>query len=107
MGRRKETEDVRKKDLVGWYIEETLGSEIESQEEVIEKKLIVEKVLDRLAYQDNVLVPLSKTGLKTDQDASADENPILIVHPNYVEDELNVFLYDTKLILFFFLPLVT
>ena len=29
--RRKETEDVRKKDLVGWYIEETLGSEIESQ----------------------------------------------------------------------------
>ena len=29
--RKKETEDVRKKDVVGWYIEETLGSEIESQ----------------------------------------------------------------------------
>ena len=51
--------------------------------------MIVEKVLDRLAYQDNVLVPLSKTGLKATaaEDGSADDNPILIVHPNYVEDE--------------------
>lgn len=50
----------------------------------------MEKVLDRLAYQDNVLVPLSKTGLKAsaaDEDGTGDDNPILIVHPNYVEDE--------------------
>ena len=57
----------------------------------MEKKQIVEKVLDRLAYQDNVLVPLShKSGLKTapTEDSTAqDDNPILIVHPNYVEDE--------------------
>ena len=57
----------------------------------MEKKQIVEKVLDRLAYQDNVLVPLSKSGLKTatveDAAAASEDNPILIVHPNYVEDE--------------------
>merc|ERR1719510_2035408 len=89
--RKKESDDVRKKDLVSWYIEETLSGDVESQEELVEKKQIVEKVLDRLAYQDNVLVPLShKSGLKTapTEDSTAqDDNPILIVHPNYVEDE--------------------
>lgn len=79
--RKRDSEDVRKKDIVNWYIEETLSGDVESQEEVVERKLIVEKVLDRLAYQDNVLVPLRSSG---DEDSN---NPILIVHPNYVEDE--------------------
>merc|ERR1712223_967667 len=77
--RKKDTEDVRKKDLGAWYIEE-VTNDIESQEEIVEKKQIVEKVLDKLAYNDNVLVPLnSKQGLKTgtiDEDGS-DDNPIL------------------------------
>ena len=49
----------------------------------------MEKVLDRLAYNDNVLVPLNKTGLQTGAAASGDSdaNPVLIVHPNYVEDD--------------------
>jgi len=89
--RKKEAEDVRKQDVVNWYIEDLVG-DIESQDELLEKKQIVEKVLDRLCYQDNVLVPLSKTGLKTGtedphEEYSAEENPIIIVHPNYVEDE--------------------
>ncbi len=103
-----ENSDIKKKDVVNWYIEETLSGDSESmvrlkvrlflnliisitaliQDEIVEKKLIVEKVLDRLAYQDNVLVPLSKTGLKAaGEEEAADDNPILIVHPNYVEDE--------------------
>ena len=58
------------------------------QEELVERKQIVEKVLDRLAHNDNVLVPLSKTGLKTKtDDEMIEDNPILIVHPNYIEDE--------------------
>jgi hypothetical protein len=54
----------------------------------VEKKQIVEKVLDRLAYQDNFLVPLSKTGLQVsgDEAAATDDNPILIVHPDLPED---------------------
>ena len=52
--------------------------------------MIVEKVLDRLAYQDNVLVPISKTGLKgkgegADDDESQDD-PLLIVHPNWTDE---------------------
>ena len=61
----------------------------ESQEELLEKKQIVEKVIDRLAFHDNVLVPISKTGLQArgDDAEAAQDDPILIVHPNYVEDE--------------------
>ena len=86
--RKRDSEDLRKNDIVDWYIGE-LCNDLESQEEIVEKKQIIEKVLDRLAYQDNVLVPLSKTGLQAgagDQDA-VEDNPIIIVHPNYVEDE--------------------
>jgi len=57
-------------------------------EEILEKKMIVEKVLDRLAYQDSVLVPISKTGLKSggaEGDDESHEDPLLIVHPNFSE----------------------
>merc|ERR1739842_156454 len=86
--KQKENEDIRKKDVVAWYIEETLGGDIESQEEIVEKKQILEKVLDKLAYEDNVLVPLNSKGLKTatTEEGDTTDNPILIVHPNYVED---------------------
>ncbi len=51
--------------VVNWYLGEMIAQEIgDSQEELLEKKQIVEKVLDRLAYHDNVLVPISKTGLQ-------------------------------------------
>ena len=99
--RSKEAEDVRRTDVINWYllnmVAQSSGEDL-SQEDVLEKKQIVEKVLDRLAYQDNVLVPLSKTGLKGsgaaasitesgDGDEQAQEDPILIVHPNYAEDD--------------------
>merc|ERR1711997_452705 len=89
--RKKDTEnagDVTKKDVVAWYIEE-VTNDIESQDEIVEKKQIVEKVLDKLAYEDNVLVPLNSKGLKTatTEEGDTTDNPILIVHPNYVEDE--------------------
>jgi len=81
-------EDVHRNDIVNWYIEHVM-EEVESQDELVEKKQIVEKVLDRLAYNDNVLVPLNKTGLQTGatESGDSDANPVLIVHPNYVEDE--------------------
>merc|ERR1712141_746543 len=84
-------EDVHRNDIVNWYIEHVM-EEVESQDELVEQKQIVEKVLDRLAYNDNVLVPLNKTGLQSDLfanagDSAAEANPVLIVHPNYVEDE--------------------
>lgn len=46
-----------KSEVVNWYLEEISG-DIESQEELLEKKLVVEKVLDRLIYHDLVIIPL-------------------------------------------------
>eukprot|EP00096_Caligus_rogercresseyi_P008517 TRINITY_DN2747_c0_g1_i1.p1 TRINITY_DN2747_c0_g1~~TRINITY_DN2747_c0_g1_i1.p1 ORF type:complete len:825 (+),score=308.34 TRINITY_DN2747_c0_g1_i1:44-2518(+) len=75
---------LRKSDVINWYLED-ISNEIESQEELLEKKFIVEKVIDRLIYQDQVLIPLSKTGLKGSSAESGEDeaNPILVVHPNY------------------------
>ena len=75
---------TRRSDVLEWYLTEV--EEIEDREEAVEKKQIIEKVLDRLSYQDNVLIPLSKAGLKGD-DTPLNEDPILLVHPNYVSDE--------------------
>lgn len=75
---------TRRSDVLNWYLTEV--EELEDREEALEKKQVLEKVLDRLAYQDNVLIPLNKSGLKGD-DSSTSEDPILLVHPNYVSDE--------------------
>lgn len=40
---------MRKSDLIGWYLKE-IESEIESEEELLEKRTIVEKVIDRLIH---------------------------------------------------------
>merc|ERR1712165_239903 len=40
-------EDVHRNDIVNWYIEHVM-EEVESQDELVEKKQIAEKVLDRL-----------------------------------------------------------
>jgi len=65
-----------KGDLINWYLEEISG-EIEDEQELVEQKLIVEKVVDRLIYQDQVIVPLNNPGAK------GEENPFLVIHPNY------------------------
>ena len=97
--RQKEAEDIRRSDVMNWYLMTMVnqaGGDDFSQEDMLEKKQICEKVLDRLAYQDNVLVPISKTGLKVSGAAASElgegddqtqEDPILIVHPNFAEDE--------------------
>lgn len=39
--------------VIEWYLEE-ISSEIETEEELVEHKTLVEKVVDRLIYQDQV-----------------------------------------------------
>jgi len=84
---------TRKSDLVGWYLGE-IQEEIESEEELVEKKVMVEKIIDRLVNQDQVLIELSKTGLSekkrkqveegADEEGTEDaKDPYLVVHPNY------------------------
>ncbi|ESO87684.1 hypothetical protein LOTGIDRAFT_206985 [Lottia gigantea] len=80
---------LRKSDLIGWYLREIEG-EIESENELVERKTIVEKVIDRLIQHDHVLIELKQTGLKKskhgEESLVREDDPILVVHPNYAAD---------------------
>ena len=70
----------KRSDVVSWYLEEL--EEITSQDELVEHRQIVEKVVDRLIYQDQVIVPLTNTSK-----GGEESDPFLVVHPNYVQDQ--------------------
>lgn len=80
-----ETPGLRRSELVGWYLKE-IESEIDSEAELIEKKTIVEKVIERLVHHDHVLIELTQTGIKGQDDLVREEDPYVVVHPNYVID---------------------
>ena len=88
--------NTKRSDVINWYLSEIVvqEQEVDNQDELLERKAIAEKVIDRLAYEDSVLIPLNKTGLggggaKADQQdgAAQAEDPYLVVHPNFVADE--------------------
>ncbi|XP_066153716.1 DNA replication licensing factor Mcm6 [Euwallacea fornicatus] len=80
-----EEEGTHRSDVIEWYLN-LVADQIESEEELIEKKDMLEKVLDRLIYHDQIIIPLKKVGLKgsTQED---EEDPLLVVHPNYLIDQ--------------------
>ncbi|KAJ8917378.1 hypothetical protein NQ315_002402 [Exocentrus adspersus] len=78
-------EGMRRSDVVEWYLNH-IADQIETEEELVEKKDMFEKVLDRLMYHDQVIIPLTKVGLKGSEQEEGD-NPFLVVHPNYVIDQ--------------------
>lgn len=41
--------------MITWYLEE-IGNEIETEDELIEQKQVIEKVVDKLIYQDQVFL---------------------------------------------------
>lgn len=80
----RESEGMKKSELIQWYLE-TYHADIQSEEELVETKLLCDKVIERLIRVDNVLIPL----LTTDQyQKESEEEPVLVVHPNYSVDEL-------------------
>nr|XP_039319317.1 DNA replication licensing factor MCM6-like [Saimiri boliviensis boliviensis] len=88
--RKMEEEDesaLKRSELVNWYLKE-IESEIDS-EELINKKRIIEKVIHRLTHYDHVLIELTQAGLKgsTEGSESYEEDPYLVVNPNYLLED--------------------
>lgn len=86
-----DTEGIKKSELVQWYLEQ-IQDMIESEDDLIERKVLVERIIDRLITHDQVLIPLRTTDLKqkkADEAMDEDEgdNPYLMVHPNYIVDK--------------------
>ncbi|CAH0389438.1 unnamed protein product [Bemisia tabaci] len=69
-------EGVRRSEVVNWYLEQ-VEDQIESEDDLVEKKVFIDKILDRLIYHDGVILPLTT-------DAADDTDPLIVVHPNYV-----------------------
>ncbi|XP_068625523.1 DNA replication licensing factor Mcm6 [Battus philenor] len=88
--RGEENAGMRKSAVVNWYLEQLVTQgQIENEDELVERKTLVEKVIDRLMYHDQVIIPLSTTGLKAKQktpEQEIEDDPLLVVHPNYVVD---------------------
>lgn len=84
-----DTDGLRQSDIVVWYLEQ-VADQIENEDELIERKTMVEKVINRLIYHDQVIIPLLSTGLASKQTAAlteeeaANNDPVLVVHPNYI-----------------------
>nr|CAH7729653.1 unnamed protein product [Callosobruchus chinensis] len=74
---------MRRSEVVEWYLNH-IADQIETEEELIERKEMFEKVLDRLIHTDSVIIQLTRSGLKGQE--VAEEDPLLVVHPNYVVD---------------------
>lgn len=79
---------LKRSELVNWYLKE-IESEIDSEEELINKKRIIEKVVHRLTHYDHVLIELTQAGLKgsTEESESYEEDPYLVVNPNYLLED--------------------
>ncbi|XP_078052161.1 minichromosome maintenance 6 [Augochlora pura] len=77
---------LRKTELVAWYLDQ-IQDQIDSEEELLERKNFIEKIIDRLTYHDQIIIPLHTTGLRRkDKDEEDEDDPLLVVHPNYIID---------------------
>ncbi|NP_989393.1 zygotic DNA replication licensing factor mcm6 [Xenopus tropicalis] len=89
--RKMEDEDEtsqRKSELINWYLKE-IESEIDSEEELVTRKQIIDKVVHRLVHYDQILIELTQTGLKGtgDEEVPKEEDPYLVVNPNYILED--------------------
>ncbi|KOX74494.1 DNA replication licensing factor Mcm6 [Melipona quadrifasciata] len=71
---------LKKSELVAWYLDQ-IQDQIDSEEELLERKNFIEKIIDRLTYHDQIIIPLTTRHQKDEE-----SDPLLVVHPNYIID---------------------
>ncbi|XP_013864441.1 DNA replication licensing factor MCM6 [Austrofundulus limnaeus] len=81
-----EEEELKKAAVVNWYLKE-IESEIDSEEELINKKGLIEKVIHRLVHYDHILIELSQAGLKGSEPESTESDVVLVVNPKYILED--------------------
>merc|ERR1711881_52261 len=74
-------EGIKKSELVNWYLEQ-IADDLENENELLQQRQIIEKVIYRLTHHDKILIELSTMDSDMGKGDAADA--ILVVHPNYV-----------------------
>ncbi|KAL0966349.1 hypothetical protein UPYG_G00294190 [Umbra pygmaea] len=80
-----EEEELKKEAVINWYLKE-IESEIDSEEELVNKKSLIEKVLHRLVHYDHILIELTPGELKGSE-TETPEDVVLVVNPNYTLED--------------------
>lgn len=78
-----DTDGMHRSDIVAWYLEQ-ICDQIESEDELIQRKSMIEKVIHRLIHSDHVIIELTSTGLSSRPNEEEANDPLLVVHPNYI-----------------------
>jgi DNA replication licensing factor MCM6 len=74
----------RRSQLVDWYLGEMEG-EVDDEQELLEMKMLIDMVIDRLIRHDRVLLEVRDEEEEGGGDKMEEEDdPYLVVHPNYV-----------------------
>lgn len=83
----RESPAMRRSELVDWYLHQCVG-EIETESELIKRKQLCEKVLDRLIRTDQLIMELRDSGeiIDPNEQQVGDEDRLLIINPT-LEDE--------------------
>jgi DNA replication licensing factor MCM6 len=79
-----DSDGIKRSQLIEWYL--TQCQDIESEADLVHKKLICDRVIDKLINSDHILIALKSTetiGTETE----TEDDPILVVHPEYVADD--------------------
>jgi len=87
----RDTPALRRSEIVDWYLHQCVG-EIATESELIKRKQLCEKVLDRLVKTDHILMEIREDGQIIDPTdeilkADAEEDRLIIINPHFLEDE--------------------
>ena len=80
-----ESDGIKRSELIEWYLNQC--QDIETEADLVQKKLICDRVIDKLINTDHILIALQSAepiGTESEKDSTPD--PILVVHPDYVPE---------------------
>ena len=74
---------MKKSELIAWYLDQ-VQEDLNTEAELLEQQEIIRKVVNRLIQKDNILLSLRDTAEEAESADQDDNDPIVVVHPNYV-----------------------
>lgn len=81
---------MKRSDLVDWYLHE-IYSEINTEKQLIERKQLCERIIDRLIIRDHVLVEVRDDGVVIDRtdgsQPTLEEDRLLMVNPIFNQED--------------------